>query len=85
MRWYPGAIDRWNALLKQDQQYSNRDAVFYHLADALVKSNKPAEALPIFERLLAEFEQSEYLELARKRVEELKSAVPGNKGSAAQS
>lgn len=81
MRWYPGAIDRWADLLKQDPQYSNRDAVFYHLGDALVKVERPAEALPLFERLVAEFEQSEYLELARKRVEELKSAMNKAKGS----
>jgi outer membrane protein assembly factor BamD len=80
VRWYPGAIDRWTVLLKQDPQYSNRDAVFYHLADALVKTEKPAEALPYFERLVAEFEQSEYLELARKRAEELKTTITKGKG-----
>lgn len=79
MRWYPGAIDRWTVLLKQDPQYSNRDAVFYHLADALVKVQRPAEALPYLDRLVAEFEQSEYLELARKRLEELKSSMVNDK------
>jgi outer membrane protein assembly factor BamD len=81
VRWYPGAIDRWTTLLKQDPQYSNRDAVYYHLAESLVKSQRPAEALPYFERLVAEFEQSEYLELARKRVDELKSTMAKDKGS----
>jgi hypothetical protein len=32
----------------------------------------PAEALPWYERLISEFEKSEYLERARKRVLELK-------------
>jgi outer membrane protein assembly factor BamD len=81
IRWYPGAIDRWTVLLKQDPQYTRRDAVLYHLADALVKVQRPAEALPLFERLVAEFEQSEYLEPARKRAEELKSAMNKTKGS----
>jgi outer membrane protein assembly factor BamD len=81
VRWYPGAIDRWTTLLKQDPQYSNRDAVYYHLAESLVKSQRPAEALPYFERLVAEFEQSEYLELARKRVDELKTTMAKDKGS----
>ena len=81
IRWYPGAIDRWTTLLKQDPLYTNRDAVFYHLADALVKTQRPAEALPYFERLLSEFEQSEYLELARKRVAELKTTVMNEKTS----
>ena len=81
IRWYPGAIDRWTVLLKQDPQYSRRDAVLYHLADALVKVQRPAEALPYLERLVAEFEQSEYLEPARKRAEELKSDMNKTKGS----
>lgn len=81
VRWYPGAIDRWTTLLRQDPLFTNRDAVFYHLADALVKVERPAEALPYFERLVAEFEQSEYLELARKRAAELKSAMNQEKGS----
>jgi hypothetical protein len=34
-----------------------------------------AEALPYVERLLKEFEQSSYLQLARRRVEELKGAT----------
>jgi hypothetical protein len=43
---------------------------------------REAEALPYFERLVKEFEQSEYLEKAKMRVTELKAlpAAPG-KGS----
>jgi outer membrane protein assembly factor BamD len=74
-RWYPGAIDRLKALLKSDPEYTGRDAVFYYLAEALARTRKEAEALPLFERLVAEFEQSEYLELAHKRITELKTAV----------
>lgn len=72
-KWYPGAVDRFREILKADPGYSNRDAVYYHLADALLKQKQNAEALPYFERILKEFEQSSYLELARKRVDELKS------------
>ena len=52
----------------------SRDAVYYHLAESLLRSEKKAEALPYFERLLKEFEQSSYLEAPRRRVDELKSA-----------
>ena len=38
------------------------------------RSSRPAEALPYFERLVKEFEQSEYLERAQKRIAELKTA-----------
>ena len=73
MRWYPGAIDRFREVLKIDPEYSGRDATYYHLAESLRLTDKKAEALPLYERLLQEFEQSEYLDLARKRVAELKA------------
>jgi outer membrane protein assembly factor BamD len=72
-RWYPGAIYRFKALLKEDPEYTGRDAVFYHLAESLARTNQQAEALPYFERLVNEFEQSEYLPLAQKRITELKT------------
>ena len=72
-KWYPGAVDRFREVLAADPEFTNRDAVYYHLAEALLKQEKKAEALPYFERLLKEFERSSYLELARKRVDELKS------------
>jgi outer membrane protein assembly factor BamD len=72
-RWYPGAIDRFRTLLKEDPDYTGRDAVFYHLAECLARTQREAEALPYFERLVQEFEQSEYLPLAQKRITELKT------------
>jgi outer membrane protein assembly factor BamD len=75
-RWYPGAIDRFKATLASDPQFTHRDALFFHLADALVKIQRPAEALPFYERLIKEFESSEYLAEATKRVEALKASLP---------
>ncbi len=72
-KWYPGAVDRFREVLAADPEFTNRDAVYYHLAESLLRENKNAEALPYFERLLKEFEQSSYLVLARKRVDELKT------------
>ncbi len=57
----PAAIDRLTALLKDDPGYSRRDAVYFYLADSYMKLNRPAEALPYLDRLIAEFEQSEFL------------------------
>lgn len=74
-RWYPGAIDRLSALLKRDPQYTRRDATYFYLGEALVKQQRQAEALPYFEKLVQEFEQSEYLEDARKRITELKALM----------
>ena len=74
-RWYPGAIDRFKTLLKNDPGYTRRDAVYFYLAEALLKGDNKAEALPYYERLIKEFEQSEYLEDAQKRIGELKPSL----------
>jgi len=80
VKWYPGAIDRFKDLLAVDPNYTHRDAVYYHLAESLYRSEadngqagKKAEALPYYERLLKEFEKSEYLAATQKRVAELKT------------
>jgi outer membrane protein assembly factor BamD len=72
-RWYPGAIDRFREVLKQDPAYTRRDAVYYYLAESLARTDKKAEAIPYFERLLKEFDQSEHRADAQKRLEELKA------------
>ena len=82
VKWYTGAIDRFREILKTDPAYTNRDAVYYHLAESLYRDGQPEtkpEALPYYERLLREFEKSEYLELTQKRVAELKGGSPAGK------
>ena len=78
-RWYPGAIARFKELLKSDPGFTNRDAVYFYLAESLLKTENKAEALPYYERLAAEFESSDYLNDARKRIGQLKG--PDNKQS----
>lgn len=74
-RWrvYPGAIGRFKAILKDDPEYTNRDAVYYYLAESLMAVNMKAEALPYFEKLVEEFQQSEFLLKAQTRIKELKT------------
>jgi outer membrane protein assembly factor BamD len=60
-RWYPGAIDRLRSVLKNDPEYPKRDAVYYYLGDSLVKMGRRAEAVPYFDRLVKEFERSDFL------------------------
>ena len=74
-KWYPGAIERFVAVLKADPQFTNRDAVYFHLGECLMKIERPAEALPYYDKLIAEFETSEYLENAKKRVDEIKASL----------
>ncbi len=78
-KWYPGAIDRFKDVLSTDPGFSQRDAVYYHLAESLYQTDKKAEALPYYERLLSEFEKSEYLENTQKRVAELKGGITAGK------
>ena len=74
-RWYPGAISRFREVLAQDPGFSGRDALFFYLAESLSRTDKNgvAEAIPYFERLIAEFDQSEHIENAKKRLQELKN------------
>ncbi len=60
-RWYPGAISRFRQVLQEDPQFTNRDAVYYYLAEALVTVRLEAEALPLLDKLEAEFVESEFL------------------------
>jgi hypothetical protein len=71
--WYPAAIDRFREVLRDDPEYTGRDAVYFYLAESLVRTDKTAEAIPYFERLLAEFESSEHLEDAKIRLQALKN------------
>jgi outer membrane protein assembly factor BamD len=73
IQWYPGAIPRFREVLKIDPEFSGRDRVYFYLAESLARTDNTAEAIPYFERLVAEFSQSEHLEDARRRLEELKS------------
>lgn len=72
-KFAPAAIDRFKAILKNDPEYSRRDAVYFYLAEAYLKINRTADALPLLDRLIEEFESSEYLEQAKKLSETLKA------------
>lgn len=74
-KWYPGALERFASVLKNDPEFTGRDAVYYHMGETLLKIERPAEALVYYDRLVNEFEQSDYLENARRRVEELKAQM----------
>ncbi len=72
IRFYAGAEPRYRHVLETDPDYSRKDSLYFHLAETLEKSNRQKEALPLYERLLSEYEQSEYLEETRRRVDRLK-------------
>lgn len=72
IRLYSGAEPRYRHVLETDPEYSRRDSLYFHLAESLDKSGRKAEALPYYERLIQEFEKSEHLEEANRRIERLK-------------
>ena len=74
-RWYPGAIDRFNALMKSDPEFTYRDGIYFYLAQIFLKAERTAEALPYLDRLVKEFAESEFLEEANKQIELIKSGT----------
>jgi outer membrane protein assembly factor BamD len=73
--WYPGAIERFMGILKSDPDFTNRDGVYYHLAQIFLKAGRPAEALPYLDKLVKEFEKSEFLEPAQKLIDQIKTGT----------
>ena len=46
-RWYPGSIDRFSSLLKSDPEFSNRDSVYFYLAESYVKTTARRPSAPL--------------------------------------
>jgi outer membrane protein assembly factor BamD len=84
-RWYPGAVDRFKEVLKEDPEFTNRDALYYYLADALGKMRLQAQAVTYLDKLFKEFEKSQYFAKAKKLQAELETPAahkPPAKGEA---
>ena len=75
IRLYSGAEPRYRHVLQTDPDYTRKDSLYFHLAETLEKTNKKPEALPYYERLLKEYEKSEYLEEATRRVDRLRQEL----------
>ena len=61
INWHPGAIDRLEMMLRDDPNFSQRDLVYYYLADSLQYAGRSEESLPLLEKLIAEFPESEII------------------------
>ena len=83
-RWYAGAIARLKPLLDTDPEFTHRDAALFYLADSYDKVGRPAEALPYFDRIIKEFERSEYLEKAQLRATAIRAQIDKKSGSTPQ-
>jgi outer membrane protein assembly factor BamD len=82
-KWYVGAISRFQEVLKEDPSYTHRDDVYFYLGESYFRGGGAgtsanaiaarAQAETYYDRLLKEFEVSEHLEDARKRLQELRA------------
>ena len=66
-----GAILRLQGIMKDDPNFTNRDAVYWHLAEIYLKTDNKAQAAPFYQRIVDEFVKSEFLERAKERLKEL--------------
>ncbi len=73
VNWCAGAVARLEGVLKEDPTFTNRDGVYFYLGECYYKSKQPPAALPWYDRIVKEFQRSDYLERAKKRVAELKA------------
>lgn len=88
IRHYPGAVLRFTELMKSDPEYTKRDELYYYLGETLRRMGALGEALPVYDRLIKEFDtKSKYHADAEKRIAEVKrslaaggSKTPGNPG-----
>ena len=81
-RNYGGAVARLTGLLKEDPEYTYRDAVYYYLAETYMKVAENTtgaakdtllkDAAMYYEKLIAEFKVSDYLERAKARLADIK-------------
>ena len=74
-RWFPGAIVRMRAVLKDNPRFFKRDGLYYYLADMYVKMGLVPEAPPLLDKLATEFKQSQYLEKGAKLMAEIKAGT----------
>ena len=49
--------------------------MYFYLGDSLEQIKRPAEALPYYDRLIKEFETSEFLPEAQKRAEVIRAEM----------
>lgn len=61
-KWWPGAIERLGNVLDTNPEFHGRELVYFYLADAFYNSGDLQEALPMFQSLLEQFPDTEFVE-----------------------
>ena len=72
-KWWPGAINRLEPILDEDPGYEDRDEVYFFLGGSHRGAGRSGQALQLFERLLEEFPESEFVEQVNRVLPELRA------------
>jgi outer membrane protein assembly factor BamD len=78
-RWQ-GADSRFRTILAEDPGYTRLDRVYYYLAETLYRGSmgqRAKEALPLYQRLVNEFPNSEFIKKTKERIAEINNAGAG--------
>ena len=70
---WPGAISRLESVLDEDPAYKDRDEVYFYLGASYRGEGSSAKALRLFERLVEEFPESEFIDQANEILPELRA------------
>jgi outer membrane protein assembly factor BamD len=71
-RNYPGAIERFSGILRDDPGFTHIDKVIFYLAESLYKVKAIPESQVYYEKVIADRPQSRYVKDAQKRLLEIK-------------
>ena len=73
---FRASIQRYETLLKEFPDFKQLDEVLYRLAECLHQTGRSKEALPVIDRLLKDYPESEHAPAARKLISQAPAATP---------
>lgn len=73
-QYLPGAVSRFREVMTEDPEFSGMDGVYFHLAECYLRSDNKAQAIPLFDRVVRVYPNSEHVEKAQKRLKELQDS-----------
>ena len=74
-KWWPGAIERLGTVVDSNPEFTGRELVYFYLADAFYNGGQLAKALPMFQRLLDEFPDTEFGEDVTEAVADIETQL----------
>jgi len=77
-KWWPGAVDRLREVLDSDPQFAGREPVYFYLASAFYNSLELEEALTMFQRLIEDFPETEFVQDATEAVADIETQLAAN-------